>query len=481
MSNTVLKGTGLSAAQLASLAAKPAAVDADPAAREQVRRAWQTAVETAAHRPVYGRTTGVGANRGVAVDGAEAGNAQDLRLLRSHATGSGALLPSTAVRAAMLVRMNQLLKGGSGIHPDIIDALLRCLADGDLPRVHSHGAIGTADLSAFAEIALGLMGEVPLASGALRSYWTPAIGDALPFISTNALTAASTALALAEAELWLEHYLHASACSLMAVNGSLEPFADEVHLARPLPGQAWAAAQIRHLLTGYAQHQWRVQDSFGFRTLAQVAGALRSSLDALTQVLEIELNASTENPLVSPAARDVFHNGNFHLVELALALDHTKLAIYSTAQLSGARLNNLSDPGMTGQAPFLAVGEPGSSGIMLLEYNCAAALARLRNAAAPATLGAAVISRGFEDHSSFASQAAEQLHSCLEAAATALGCELYAAVRALSITGAEPPSGTELGRYLAKARGLFDASLADRPLGGDLAAAVGFLQQPIES
>lgn len=448
---------------------------ADRAVVEQAHRAAEAIAD---QRPVYGRTTGVGSNRDVVV---ERTVDQDLRLLRSHATGSGDRLPRKTVRAAMLIRLNQLLRGGSGMHPDIVDAMVAALNDDDLPVVHAYGAIGTGDLNGFAEIGLALMGELPLESGQMHAYWQPRRGDALAFISTNAMTAAVGCLALSAGRNWLAHCEMTGCLSLMAVRGSQESLAAAVHEARPQPGQIVVARRLRSLLAGQAWQAARIQDSYGFRAMPQVLGALHAALADLAGVLEIELNAASENPLVSAAEHDVFHNGNFHALPIALACDHTKLALFSATQLTACRLTNLSDPTMTALAPFLAELPAGSSGTMLLEYNAAAALARLRTMATPATLGSVVISRGTEDHASFASQAVEQLFSCISDAACVLACELLGATRAImqSRPGQTLAASTPLGAYFVRLRQCVHDSMADRPLGEDIAQTLLFLQQPL--
>ncbi|MBO9705896.1 MAG: aromatic amino acid lyase, partial [Arthrobacter sp.] len=144
--------------------------------------------------------------------------------------------------------------------------------------------------------------------------------------------------------------------------------------------------------------------------------------------------------------------------------------------LSLARLGDLSNPGMTGLAPFLADDEPGSSGVMVLEYNAAAALARLRTAAQPASLGSVVISRGTEDHASFSTQAVEQLTQCLEAAETVLACELVACVRALVLLGRTPAAGSDLGSFFESLQPLRAAQApGDRSLSDDIAQATRHL------
>ncbi|RVW09473.1 aromatic amino acid lyase [Prescottella agglutinans] len=446
----------------------------DAASLDLMERSWKTATSASGRRQVYGRTTGVGANREVQVDQALD---QDLRLLRSHATGTGPYLSHDTVRAAMIARLNQLLAGGSGMHPDIVEAMSKSLAQDDLPRVHASSAIGTADLSQFAEIALGLMGEADLESGRRDPLWHPRPGDALAFISTNAMGVARGMAACRAMEHYIAHYEAVASLSLIATRGSTEAFDEFVHASRPQPHQASTAARIRALV---ADHEWvprRVQDSYGFRALPQVLGPAIHSLESYSAALDIELNSAAENPVVSADRDDVFHNANFHTQALALACDHSKLALFGVANLSTRRLANLTEPAFTGLDPFLAVGPAGSSGVMLLEYIAAAALARFRNSSAPATLGTVTISRGTEDHASFHTQAIDQTHECIQSANEVLGCELIAAVRALRILGVSLDPITPLGAYLQRASSVLDPNSLDRPLTQDLENAVDFLTQ----
>ncbi|MDQ0709268.1 histidine ammonia-lyase [Arthrobacter woluwensis] len=452
----------------------PLRVDIDPEAARRVTVSWETVTRVAQQRPVYGRTTGVGANRTVHLDTSD--SEKDLSLLRSHGTGSGRWLPSRMVRAGLLARLNQLLQGGSGMHPDIIPALEDTLASDELPRVHAFGAIGTGDLSSFGEVALGLMGESELSGGSLIRRWWPHEGDALPFLSTNAMTTAQAALLAGRLHAWLSCYEKVAALSFLAVGGSSETFAPQLDRARPHRGQLTVAERLRTLLQGEDHEPRRVQDSYGFRALPAVAGAFQQTLDRLGEVLDIELNAASENPFVSLEASDVFHNANFHTMELALALDQTKLALSGVGHLSLARLGDLSNPGMTGLQPFLAQGNPGDSGIMVLEYNAAAALSRLRAAAQPASLGSVVISRGTEDHASFSTQAVEQLTQCLDAAETVLACELVACVRALVLQGRAPAADSDLGSFFDSLQPLRAAQApGDRSLSDDIAQATRHL------
>jgi histidine ammonia-lyase len=199
---------------------------------------------------------------------------------------------------------------------------------------------------------------------------------------------------------------------------------------------------------------------------------LLESLDRLDAVLAIELNAAAENPLVG--ADDVFHNGNFHQAPLAAALDASRLALLSSAQLGAARLGALTEPRLTGLGAFLAVGPPGSSGVMIVEYTVASALAALRAAAAPVVGGNAVLSRGAEEHASFAPQGVRQLIAAIAAYRVVLAGELMVAMRALRLSGRQPASPS-LRRAYDRADAL-PSDTADRSLADDLELAAALLE-----
>ncbi|WP_188191708.1 aromatic amino acid ammonia-lyase [Nonomuraea sp. SYSU D8015] len=480
----LLDGAGLTCAEVHAAAYDGARVTI--ASLDRARAAWITAQELTG--PVYGRTTGLGANRNVLVE------APGLDVLRSHAIGAGPPIEPARARAMLVVRLNQLLVGGSGLDPALLPVLADAINDGFTPPVRTYGAIGTGDLTALATTALCLLGELPWhhdpslavpdeqndpappppvfpeeppargegfaekppahGEGAAPDARSPrgepapgprfplSSGDALPFISSGAATLADAAIACHRLRLLFETAIDVAARSFTAVGASAEPLAATVQEARPHPGQAAVAARLRGLLA--REQATRIQDPYGFRAFAQVHGAAVDALDRASATVETDLNAATENPLIAGSL--AWHNGNFHAAPVALALDALRAAVAQTAQLSTARLASLMDPAYTGRHPFLA-NRPGASGVLILEYVAQDALAELRHLANPVTSGTAVISLGVEDHASFATQAARHALRCLEPLEIILSCELAAATRAL-----HPPP-------------------PDRPLTDDLAAA----------
>jgi histidine ammonia-lyase len=462
----VLDGAGLTCAQVHQVAGAGARVEVG--ATDRARAAWLTAASFTG--PVYGQTTGVGANKDLIVEGA------GLDLLRSHAGGAGPLISPERARATMLVRLNQILGGGSGVHPDLPHALAGALNRGYIPPIRAYGAIGTGDLTALSTIALCLLGELPwlrtpdpadapsstnLADGTAEPRFPIGSGDALPFISSGAATLADAALACHRLGRLLEATVAVVARSFAAVNASTEPLAPAVHAGRPQPGQAGVAADLLARLAGLgvAGVPGRLQDPYGYRAFPQVHGAAVDALAHAVRVVEVDVNAMMENPLIADGR--AWHNGNFHSAPVALALDNLRAAVAQTAGLGVARLATLMEPAYTGLEPFLA-DRPGRSGALILEYIARDAFAELHLLAVPVTTGSAALSRGVEDHAGFATQAARRALDVVEPLEIALACELVAAVRAGRLLG------LDLGVDL-------DRRMTDRPLDTDLDTARGLL------
>lgn len=434
-----LDGDGLDCAQVvaAARAGRPVAVTEAGYARAAAAHAALAEVRA----PVYGRTTGVGANRSIAAEP----DGHGLRLLRSHSCDAGPALPVEVARAMLVVRLNQLARGGSGVDPALLGALATAINRGVTPPLYRFGAIGTGDLTALAAAALCLAGERAWAGGSAPAYRF-ADADALAFISSNAATLGEAALAADDLRHLLDATVEVAAQTATAIGASGEPFAPEVQAARPHPGQLAVAEAMRGRLTPAPRPAARVQDPYGVRAFASVHGVAVDAARRLTGAVQAEMNSAPENPLVTGAG--VFHNGNFHSAALAAALDAAVAALAQTAALSVARLANLMDPGITGRRAFLAGGPDGSSGLLILEYVAHSALAELRHQATTSAGVPATLSLGTEDHASFATQAAGRLRAAVAAYPTVVACELVAARRA---AGGVPEEDRDLSGDVAAA------------------------------
>ncbi|MFE4539126.1 aromatic amino acid ammonia-lyase [Streptomyces scopuliridis] len=480
----VLDGQSLPVTDVVRLADGAARPVPGTDAMKRVEQSWNLARELAASGRVYGRSTGVGANRTEAVP-TEAAADHGLRLLRSHAGAIGDPLPAREVRAMLAIRANQLLAGGAGLRPTVVTALCEALEAGAYPVVNEFGSVGTGDIAALAQMGLALAGEHPWQGGRAPEAQPLDNNDALALISSNALTLGQSALALHELRRLSLATELVAALSLLAVDGSYEAYAEPVHAARPHPGSYAVAADMRAIL-GAPERPGpplgRIQDPYGFRCVPQIHGPARDAADALENALAVEINAAAENPLIRPGTEEdpvpaAYHHGGFYLAQIALALDHFRLSLVQTARLSTSRLSALNEPAFTRLRPFLADAEPASSGVMILEYAAGAALGDLRAFSAPASLGHAVLSRGVEEQASFASLAARQTLRLGGAYRLVVGCELVAAVRALRQRGLRPDPGLPVGRAFELAETVLQGEAADRPLTDDVTAAAALLDR----
>jgi histidine ammonia-lyase len=473
-----LTGADLTPADVARLARRASRPRVAPASLRRLAAARPVAEHAIASRTVYGHTTGVGANR--TTDVADGDPTHGIRLLRSHAGDIGDVLPVEQARAMLAVRLNQLLNAGTAVDVGVVERLADALESGHVPTVRAYGGVGTADLGALAELGLTLAGERPWRAGDGPPPEPVPVGrwDALPLMSSSALTIGRTCLGHVDLRALLDQVPLVAALSLMAVRGSVEPYAAAVHRRRPHPGATATAARMRELTRPHPWQPRLVQDPYGFRCLPQVHGAALDASDALDRVLMIEANAAAENPLLDTESGGYFHHGGFHQASLALALDQLRLAALGTAQLSASRLVIFADPEYTDTAPFLAAAADGSSGTLILEYAAHAALADLRSVAQPVTLGHAVLSRGVEDHASFADAGAARLTDTVAAFRWVLACELVVAIRALRTRDAGPTGDSELARFHADAAAVLDPRTEDRGLTADVVAAAELLSGP---
>jgi histidine ammonia-lyase len=469
--NTViLDGRGLTFQEVEAVARGGARVRLDDDAVERNAAAARALGELLARgEPVYGVTTGVGPFRTREVPAGERGD-QQLRLLRSHAAGGGRLLPRELVRAAMVVRANQLGAGGAGVSGPLLEALVTALNDDFVPAAHEIGSLGTGDLTILAELALALIDAYSLELGPR---------DGIGFMSSNAASIGHTALVAASARRLLDGSGLVAALSFLAAAADPIVLDARVHEARPHPGPAKVAAWLRELIgenTARAVAEGRadspIQDPYPFRALPQVAGATRDALEALERVVSVELNGASENALIDSAEPAVLPNANFHAGGLAIALDGFRAALAQSSSLGAARVTAMLDPGLTGLPRMLApaTGSGSGSGAMMLEYTAHAAAAEVRVLAAPVTAQTTAVGGSVESHASFALLAARMAEQAVEAAAVATATELVVAIRALRMRGVNP-SGIPVAELYERAAAVLDPDMADRPLTEDLDAA----------
>jgi histidine ammonia-lyase len=296
-------------------------------------------------------------------------------------------------------------------------------------------------------------------------------------MSSSALTVGRGCLALDELSRLERASSVIYALSFLALDGNPEALSSVAAQASAAPYVGTVADRLRTLLAANGRPDRgpaRIQDPYGLRVYPVAQAAVFASLHSLEGQLERTLNAAQENPLFDIENGAVVHHGAFYQASLSLELDGATLALALTAPITHSRIRMINDPDSNGGNAFLAADEPGSSGLMMVEYVAAGAIAEIRNAAQPAAAGTLVLSRGAEEDATFASQGAQQLERSIAAYRVLLCCELVGAVRLLRQRWLGDQFTGAVGEALALADVLPSGS-DDRDLRGDIALAESLL------
>jgi len=464
-------------------AAAPAALAALAESRAHVDRAL------AEGRVVYGINTGFGKLASVLIAPDRLDELQ-VNLVRSHAAGVGAPLAADVVRATMLLRANVLLRPTSGVRPALAEAVLAMLDAGILPAVPEQGSVGASgDLAPLSHIALALMGEgevlapgggtEPAAAALARAGLVPfrfAPKEGLAFINGTQAQTAMLALLVHDAKVLWRTAVGAAAMSLEALRGTPVPFDARIHEARPHPGQVHTAALLRALLAdseireSHRENDPRVQDAYSLRCAPQVLGAVADAIAFAAGVAAIELNASTDNPLVLDDG-SVVSGGNFHGQPVAQALDVLGLTLVTLQAIAERRVERLVNPDLSQGLPAFLTADPGlSSGYMMVQITAAALVAESRSIAMPASIGSIPTDANQEDFVPMGMAAAWKTARILANGQRVVASELLCAAQGLELLlPLRPGRGVErLYRSLRRLDPPVAPLGADRPPAPDL-------------
>ena len=413
------------------------------------RGAAAVAKIVAAGAPVYGINTGFGklAQTHIAADQLEL---LQRNLVLSHSVGVGALLADEVVRLVMLLKVASLARGYSGVRPEVVDAMVALLNAQVYPCIPSKGSVGASgDLAPLAHLSAVLLGlgqvrhegrVLPALEGLKIAGIAPLTLSPKEGLALLNGTQVSTALALhglfAASNLYAAA-LVAGAMSVDAAMGSDTPFDARIHELRGQAGQIEAAGSYRSLLAGSeirASHLTgddKVQDPYSLRCQPQVMGACLDVIRHAEQVLMIEANGVTDNPLVFPDSGESLSGGNFHAEPVAFAADHLALAIAETGALSERRIALLIDASISGLPPFLTSASGVNSGFMIAHVTAAALASENKSLAHPASVDSLPTSANQEDHVSMATFAARRLSDMAGNTAAIVAIELLAAAQGI--------------------------------------------------
>ena len=445
-----------------------------------------------AGRPAYGVTTGFGQLENVPISKGDRLRLQE-NLVRSHAAGAGPPLWEDDVRASMLIRANALAKGYSGVRPEVVEMLLGMLNHGVHPVVPSRGSLGASgDLAPLAHIALVMIGEGEARSGEKRTDGGDALRAAglkplrleakegLAILNGTAVMAGLGCLLVADALQLLKDAEIAASMSFEALRGSPAPFDERLSRLKKQVGQHLVAGNMVKLLRDseiVESHKGphRVQDPYSLRCIPQVLGACFESIHYARQVLEIEINSATDNPLIFPETVESLSGGNFHGQSVAMALDFLGLGLTVLGAFSERRTARLVDPHLSELPPFLTEHGGLQSGMMILQYTAAALASENKVYAHPASADSIPASANQEDHNSMGQGAALKARHILENARRVVAIEYLCGAQGLEF---RKPLAPGLGPRIAHRaiRGGVPKLTSDRPMHRDIDHVVGMMR-----
>jgi histidine ammonia-lyase len=451
MADFTINPGALTLADLRTAYQDPVSPIIDAAARDAVARARAVVGEAiAGGAATYGVHTGFGRLAKTRIDDAQLAELQR-NLLLSHATGVGPLLDDAVVRLVMVLKVNSLARGYSGIRMEVIDLLAAMLDRGLYPAVPSKGSVGASgDLAPLAHLCLPLIGEGEARLGGRLMQGAEALEmvglapvtlEAKEGLALINGTQVSTALALKglfEAERNLDAAFVAGSLTVEAALGSHAPFDPDIHAIRGQPGQIEAARIYRDLLGDSELHDShadcdRVQDPYSLRCQPQVMGACLDQMRHTAAILEIEANAVSDNPLVFAERGLIVSAGNFHAEPVAMAADNLALAIAEIGALSERRMALLIDSSLSELPAFLVEDAGLNSGFMIAQVTAAALASENKSLAHPASVDSLPTSANQEDHVSMATFAARRLTDMNANTRYVLAVELLAAAQGIDL------------------------------------------------
>ncbi|ONN71638.1 histidine ammonia-lyase [Pseudomonas oryzihabitans] len=472
MNTLILKPGTLDLAQLRQAHLQPLRMELDPAAYAAID-ASVACVESilAEGRTAYGINTGFGLLASTRIAPADLEKLQR-SLVLSHAAGVGEALDDDLVRLIMLLKVNSLARGFSAIRRQVIEALIALINAEVYPHIPLKGSVGASgDLAPLAHMSLVLIGE---SKARYQGQWLPA-REALAVAGLEPMTLAakeglallngtqvSTAYALRGLFEGEDLFAAATVCgglSVEAMLGSRAPFDARIHAARGQRGQIDVAAAYRELLTDSSEVSRshancdKVQDPYSLRCQPQVMGACLTQLRQAAEVLEVEANAVSDNPLVFAEEGDVISGGNFHAEPVAMAADNLALALAEIGALSERRISLMMDRHMSQLPPFLVENGGVNSGFMIAQVTAAALASDNKALAHPASVDSLPTSANQEDHVSMAPNAGKRLWAMAENVRGILAIEWLGACQGLDFRhGLKSSERLERARSLLRER-----------------------------
>ncbi|MBQ6904356.1 MAG: histidine ammonia-lyase [Lachnospiraceae bacterium] len=452
MDKVMITGNDLTVEQMISVCRDLAEVELSADSLARVRASRQIVDDLVENKQVvYGITTGFGKFSDVVIDRNQCKELQE-NLIITHAVGAGEPFPEDIVRGMLLLRINNLSKGYSGIRPETLETMTGMLNRRVTPFVPSQGSLGASgDLAPLSHMVLVMMGrgkawyhgELLSGAEAMRRAGIDTISlGAKEGLALNNGTQAMTsvgALAIYDAEHLMKIADICDAMNYEAQNGVIDALEPRVHHVRPHHGQAATARNLLRILDGSRnvtrQGEYRVQDAYSLRCSPQIHGASKDAVRYVRERVDIEINSVTDNPLIFPEDHAGISGGNFHGQPMALSFDFLKIAEAEIADVAERRIERLVNPAYSGLPAFLTKKGGVHSGFMIVQYTAAALVSENKVLAHPASVDSIPSSAGQEDHVSMGTIAARQAAEIGRNVRRVLAMELMVACQGVDLRG----------------------------------------------
>lgn len=448
MEKVILDGGQLSLEQIVAVSRKGAKAEISPDAYNRMERSRQVVIDCVNNnKVVYGLTTGFGKFSDVSISEANSKQLQK-NLIMSHACGVGDPLATEFVKAMMLLRINALTVGNSGISRSTIDALTDLLNSDVVPFVYSKGSLGASgDLVPLAHMALTLIGlgnayykgelmsaEQALKKANLRPVELTAKEGLALINGTQAMNSIAT-LCVYDAIYLNKTADITSSMTMEALRAVTDAFDSRIHALRNQLGQMATASNLRRLLNGSdrvtKQGQLRVQDAYTLRCVPQIHGPCKDALNYVKTIVEREIYAVTDNPIIFPETGEAFSGGNFHGEALAMALDFLTISLSELSNVSERRIERLVNPQLSNLPAFLVKNGGLNSGYMIPQYVAASLVNENKVMSTPACVDSITSSANQEDHVSMGMTSARKAKVVVENLTQVLAIELLVSAQAI--------------------------------------------------
>ena len=502
MTNLILDGKSLRIEDVYRAAATRTSVSFAPSAKKRIKASRDLIEEwVSGNEVVYGVTTGFGEFSNVNISRDRLEELQE-NLITSHSAGTGEPMPPEVVRAMMILRLNALAKGYSGIRLETMEFIRKAFNAGITPIIPSQGSVGSSgDLVQLAHLVLTMMGKgkvwydnaVMEGGLALKRIGLKPLKlkakEGLALVNGTQMMTAYAALAVHQARQLCKLADIAAAMSVEALKGSDTAFDARIQALRPHAGQAETAANLRMLMReseireSHRHGDPRVQDAYSIRCIPQVHGASRDAIRYTYETVSTEINSATDNPLIFPEEKIHLEGGNFHGQPVALVLDFLAIALSELANISERRIERMVNGALSGLPRFLTEDGGLNSGLMIAQYTAASLVSENKVLSHPASVDSIPTSANQEDHNSMGSIGALKVWHVLHNVQTVIAIELMVAAQGVDFSRVDTKTKRimKAGKGVQAAHSILRKSIAhlgrDRALYDDIQTSLRLVKE----